>query len=87
MSRWLMNLPVDPRKHKQFASWVASRGDDMDNWALMLAATTVGKAIAQSETAKHYDDRGWVGLYTDAPEKRKGSYEVSEPVRIKGDGI
>lgn len=88
-----MNIPVDPRKTKQFASWVISRDDDMDEWQALLngvsdfGPVTFGEPKGAAQTSGYYESKGWVGLYCEVPEKKKSSYVTREPVRIKGDGI
>lgn len=88
-----MNLPVDPRKAKQFAEWVVSRDDKMDDWQSLIrgdtsfGVITIGDPRSAAESAAHYAGRGWVGLYCEVPEKRKSKRVTREAVRITGDGV
>lgn len=91
---WYANVPVDPRDVGAFARWVESRGDDMDEWQLLLTGqnesfgrVTIGDPHAASESAATYKRRGWFGIYYEKPRERKSSYVSREKVRVFGFGV
>lgn len=87
-SRWIMNMPIDPRKEKALRLWIESRNDSLDDWLFLLRGfsdfgpVTIGDPKSARETAAYYKGKGWVGIYCDIPENKKSSYVSTDKVKI-----
>lgn len=72
MSRWIMNIPIDPTKKKDLKNWLKDRHPDatkdeidgyIDEWNALMEGKTLGLPASADKTSEEYQEMGWFGVY------------------------